>query len=76
MSDASTRKPLDGLKVLDFTQILAGPFCTALLADLGAEVIKIEPPKGDEYRRIGPGFAPTVLRSDRSGRIRPHVYDG
>lgn len=54
VSDASTRKPLDGLKVLDFTQILAGPFCTALLADLGAEVIKIEPPQGDEYRRIGP----------------------
>jgi CoA:oxalate CoA-transferase len=49
-----TGKPLVGLKVLDFTQILAGPFCTALLADLGAEVIKIEPPKGDEYRRIGP----------------------
>lgn len=47
-------KPLSGLKVLDFTQILAGPFCTALLADLGAEVIKVEPLKGDEYRRIGP----------------------
>ena len=52
--DTSTDKPLVGLKVLDFTQVLAGPFCTALLADLGAGVIKVEPPKGDEYRRIGP----------------------
>jgi len=51
---SSVDKPLANLKVLDFTQILAGPFCTALLADLGAEVIKVEPPKGDEYRRIGP----------------------
>lgn len=47
-------KPLAGLRVLDFTQILAGPFCTALMADLGADVIKVEPPKGDEYRRVGP----------------------
>ena len=53
-SEPLSGKPLAGLKVLDFTQILAGPFCTALLADLGAEVIKVEPPKGDEYRRIGP----------------------
>lgn len=54
VSEPSPGKPLTGLKVLDFTQILAGPFCTALLADLGAEIIKVEPPKGDEYRRIGP----------------------
>jgi len=53
-SHPSAGKPLAGLKVLDFTQILAGPFCTALLADLGAEVFKVEPPKGDEYRRVGP----------------------
>ena len=51
---SSAEKPLANLKVLDFTQILAGPFCTALLADLGAEVVKVEPLKGDEYRRIGP----------------------
>jgi CoA:oxalate CoA-transferase len=49
-----SRGPLSGVKILDFTRVLSGPYCTALLADLGAEVVKIESPQGDEYRRIGP----------------------
>ncbi|MBS0574358.1 MAG: CoA transferase [Proteobacteria bacterium] len=46
--------PLRGLRVFDMTRVLAGPFATALLADLGAEIIKLEPPAGDDYRHIGP----------------------
>ncbi|MGD0289222.1 MAG: CoA transferase [Candidatus Binataceae bacterium] len=47
---------LDGIRVIDLTQGLCGPFCTMQLGDAGAEVIKIEPPAGDFARRMGPPF--------------------
>ena len=47
--------PLDGVLVVDLTRILAGPFATLVLSDLGARVIKVEVPgRGDDARRIGP----------------------
>ena len=41
-------KPLAGIRVLDVLRVLAGPNCTALMADLGDEIIKVEPPHGDD----------------------------
>src|SRR5687767_14188914 len=56
---------LDGIRVLDQTQVMAGPFCSMLLADMGADVIKIEPPGGDPTRRERSSFL-AVNRNKRA----------
>jgi crotonobetainyl-CoA:carnitine CoA-transferase CaiB-like acyl-CoA transferase len=56
MTEALPAGALAGLKVIDLSRVLGGPFCTQMLGDHGADVIKIEPPQGDETRGWGPPF--------------------
>lgn len=75
--------PLEGIKVLDFTRVLAGPYATMLMADLGAEVIKIEQPGcGDDSRAYGPykngesGYFMSLNRNKRSITVNLKAPEG
>jgi crotonobetainyl-CoA:carnitine CoA-transferase CaiB-like acyl-CoA transferase len=66
------QRPLEGLRVIDLTTVLMGPFATQTLGDMGADVIKVEAPAGDTTRGIGParnpGMGPIFLNANRSKR--------
>src|SRR6187200_2206517 len=81
--------PLAGIRVIDLSTVLAGPYCTMVLADLGADVIKIEPPEGDATRGWGPpwvgdeaagtrtaAYYLAVNRNKRSLRLDLSTEDG
>ena len=74
--------PLSGVRVLDLTRVVSGPFCTALLGDLGADVIKVEAPEGDSIRGQGAikdglsGYFAQFNRNKRSIRLDLRQQDG
>jgi len=83
MSEGEAPGALSGLRVLDLTRVLAGPFCTMMLGDMGAEVLKVEAAKGDDTRAWGPPWAGTesayylgVNRNKRSTVMDPTLPEG
>jgi len=80
MNDTSSSGlPLDGVRVVEFTHMVMGPTCGMILADLGAEVIKVEPPGGDKTRNLpglGIGFFRSFNRNKKSVVIDIHTPEG
>ncbi|HSV58254.1 MAG TPA: CaiB/BaiF CoA-transferase family protein [Variovorax sp.] len=75
----NTSQPLAGLRVVEFTHMVMGPTCGMVLADMGAEVIKVEPVDGDRTRRLlgaGAGFFPMFNRNKKSIGIDLHQAEG
>ena len=61
--------PLDGIRILDLTSVLMGPYATRILGDMGADVIKIEPPEGDMLRTAGGArISPVMMNLYRNKR--------
>jgi crotonobetainyl-CoA:carnitine CoA-transferase CaiB-like acyl-CoA transferase len=79
MNGEKTPQPLKGLRVIEFTHMVMGPTCGMVLADMGAEVIKVEPIDGDRTRRLlgaGSGFFPMFNRNKKSIAIDLHTAEG
>jgi crotonobetainyl-CoA:carnitine CoA-transferase CaiB-like acyl-CoA transferase len=78
-ADAAMIRPLDGIRVVEFSQMVMGPSCGLIMADLGADVVKVEPLKGDRTRTFkGPaaGFFGTYCRNKRSIALDTATADG
>src|SRR5436190_8437409 len=64
--------PLAGVRIVDMTTVLMGPYATQILGDMGADIVKVEPPRGDGTRDLGPmrnpGMGPLFMHVNRSKR--------
>ncbi len=79
MNNSDKKLPLEGLRVVEFTHMVMGPTCGMVLADMGAEVIKVEPIEGDRTRHLlgaGAGFFPMFNRNKQSIKINLQNPDG